>query len=211
MICHQADLHPPRELLSFVERQIRNARSCSGVERRSDRRYLMAVPVLAQPVDAEHNPIGGAFAVVTRDISPKSIGLVHTDKVDHQWLALQMRLAGELVNVLVEVLWCEPLGPFEYVGGRFVAKLDSFPRNNGDAPAKGANDDPSAKSPTPSTARSARLDWEPSAERNSLAPSIPRHTAGLRQAARAVRRTDPRSEAPDGSGKDESASLPTST
>ena len=88
----------------------------------------MAVPVLAQPVDTEHNPIGDPFPMVTRDISSTGIGLVHTDKVEHQLLALQMRLAGKLVNVVVQVLWCQSLGPFEYLGGRFVAKLDGFPR-----------------------------------------------------------------------------------
>ena len=92
----------------------------------------MVVPALVQPVDEKFNAIGDCFTVVTRDISPKGIGLVHSRRLDQKLLALQMRLADEEVNVVVEVLWCRPFGPFEYIGGRFVAKLNGFPGRNGD-------------------------------------------------------------------------------
>ncbi len=119
---------PPKELVSFVERQVRNARTYRGVERRSDRRYLMVVPVLVQPVDEQSNAMGAPFAVVTRDISPKGIGLVHSEPIDHRWVALQMSLAGEEVNVGAEVLWSKAFGPFYYIGADFIAKLERFPR-----------------------------------------------------------------------------------
>jgi hypothetical protein len=208
MIRQQADLQPPRELLSFVERQIRNAPRHTGPERRSENRYLMAVPVLVQPVDKKHNPIGDAFAAVTRDISPTAIGLVHTEEVAHRLLAIQMRLADELVNVIVELLWCEPLGPFEYLGARFVAKLDSFPRNGNDATDLGALGDRSPKSLPPSTRPSARFDRKPNGNRNSTAPSIPCCAGGSREATVASRTTDPSAESSDRAPKDGRAGLP---
>jgi hypothetical protein len=122
---------PPRELVSFVKRQLRNAETYTGVERRSEGRHWMVVPVLVQPVDEQFRAIGAPFAVVTRDISPKGIGLVHSEPIEHQWLALQMSLAGEQVNVAAEVLWCKGFGPFYYVGGEFVAKLEGFPQPSG--------------------------------------------------------------------------------
>ncbi len=117
---------PPAELVSFVERQVRNARTYAGVERRSDKRYMMAIPVLVQPVDEQSNAVGVPFAAVTRDISPRGIGLAHTEPIVHGLLALRMTLAGEEVNLVAEVQWCRALGPFYYVGAKFVSKLEDF-------------------------------------------------------------------------------------
>lgn len=119
---------PPDELVSFVERQIRNARPYAGVERRSDKRYLMAMPILVQPLDEQSNAVAVPFTAMTRDISPRGIGLVHTEPIEHGMLALRMSLAGEQVNLVAEVRWCRAFGPFYYVGAHFVSKLDSFPK-----------------------------------------------------------------------------------
>ncbi len=72
--------------------------------------------------------IGDPFVVVSRDISAKAIGLVHSERVDETLLALQMFLADEEVNLVAEVLWCKALGPYYYLGGKFIRKLDSLPR-----------------------------------------------------------------------------------
>jgi hypothetical protein len=114
---------PIPELVSFVKRQIRNAELRVGPERRSDRRHAIVAPVLAQPVDQDLNAVGDPFALVTRDISSKGIGLVHSKSIDQGLLTLQMRLADEDVKLVAEILWCKPLGPFYYAGGRFVSKL----------------------------------------------------------------------------------------
>jgi hypothetical protein len=87
----------------------------------------MVVPVLAQPVDEEFNAIGDPFAIVTRDISSKGVGVVHLRPIAHRFLALQMRLGDEDVNLVAEISWCRPLGPFYYAGGSFVSKLTRFP------------------------------------------------------------------------------------
>lgn len=114
---------PPTELVSFVERHIRDVGVYRGAERRSDRRCLMVVPVTAQPLDDQLSAVGRPFVAVTRDISPTGIGLVHSAPIDETLLALQMFLADEEVNLVVEVVWCRALGPFYYFGGDFVAKL----------------------------------------------------------------------------------------
>jgi hypothetical protein len=116
---------PPAELVSFVERQIRNARTYAGVERRSDKRHLMAMPILVQPLDEQSNAVGVPFAAMTRDISPRAIGLVHTEPIEHELLGVRMSLAGEEVNLVAEVEWCRALGPFYYVGAKFVSKLEN--------------------------------------------------------------------------------------
>jgi hypothetical protein len=118
---------PPPELVSFVERYVRKAAPQTHNDRRRGPRRLMVVPVRAQPVDEEFHPIGDSFDVVTRDISPQGIGIVHTHRVHHKRLALQLRIMDKEINFVVEVAWCKAMGPYEYVGGRLVAKLDRFP------------------------------------------------------------------------------------
>jgi hypothetical protein len=120
-------LQPPASLVSFVKRQLRDVHLQWDVDRREEERHLMLVSVLAQPVDEQYRALGEPFALVTRDISKKGIGLVHTEPIRDNLLAIQMSLAGEEVNVVVRLLWSKALGPFYYIGGKFVAKLVSFP------------------------------------------------------------------------------------
>jgi hypothetical protein len=119
---------PPAELVSFVKRRLRDGHFQRDVDCREEERHLMLVSVLAQPVDEQYRAMGKPFALVTRDISKKGIGLVHTEAITDNLLAVQMSLAGEEVNLVVRLLWSKPLGPFYYLGGEFVAKLASFPR-----------------------------------------------------------------------------------
>lgn len=118
---------PPPELVSFVERYVRKAALNTHNDRRREPRRLMVVPVRVQPVDEEFRPIGDSFDVVTRDIAPHGVGIVHTHRVHHKRLALQLCIMDEEINFVVEVTWCKAMGPYEYVGGRLVAKLDRFP------------------------------------------------------------------------------------
>lgn len=118
---------PPAELISFVERQIRIARPYKGLERRSEKRCLMAIPVLVQPVDEQCNAVGSPFVAMTRDISSRGIGLVHTGPIEHEILALRMWLAGKEVDRVAAVVWCRALGPFYYAGANFVSKFGESP------------------------------------------------------------------------------------
>ena len=118
---------PSAQLVSFVEQQIRKAWLNGNVERRSENRCHMTVPVLVQPVDSQHNATGDPFSVVTRDISPKGVGLMHSEPIDQTLLALQMTFADEPANLVAEVQWCNELGSVYYIGCAFVAQLASFP------------------------------------------------------------------------------------
>jgi len=44
-----------------------------------------------------------------------------------------MRVADEDVKLLTEVAWQRPLGPFEYIGCRAVARLNEFPGQDASA------------------------------------------------------------------------------
>ena len=122
---------PPAEVIAFVERQIRKARPYKGLERRSDKRYLVATPVWVQPVDAQSNPIGEPFAAVTRDISLEGMGLVHTKPIECDTVALRFSGEGKEVERVAAILWCKALGPFYYVGANFVGKFEKVTPNAG--------------------------------------------------------------------------------
>ena len=92
---------PPAELVAFVEKEIRRARPYGGLERRSDKRYLVAMPVVVQPVDEQSNAIGLPFVAVTRDISASGIGLVHTKPIEQGMVALRLSFEGKEVELVV--------------------------------------------------------------------------------------------------------------
>ena len=118
---------PPKELVDFAKRQVFNAKFRGRIERRSESRYEMVVPVLVQPVDDDFRAIDSPFRIVTRDISPRGAGLIHFAPIPHNKLALQMCIANTTVNLVARVVWCKPLGPFHGTGVEFIAKLDAFP------------------------------------------------------------------------------------
>ena len=122
---------PPAEMIAFVERRIRNARPYMGLERRSDKRRLIAIPVWVQPVDAQSNPICEPFAAVTRDISLEGMGLVHTKPIECDTVALRFSWEGKEVERVAAILWCKALGPFYYVGANFVSKFEGVTPNAG--------------------------------------------------------------------------------
>jgi len=125
-----ADLGAPAELVSFVRRQVTNSTIYGGGERRAEERESLVVPVLVQPVDKSLRPVGDPFTAVTRDISRSGIGLVYFERVPHCLLAIQARIAGEDVKLVVEIVWQESMGPFEYIGCVAVARLRAFPGQN---------------------------------------------------------------------------------
>jgi CheY-like chemotaxis protein len=123
MIEISTSLVPPAAMLSFVQMHVAKV----GNYDPSEKEHLTVVPVLAQPVDDKFDPVAPPRAVVTRDISSKSIGLVHSTPFRDPLLALQMLLGDEQVNIVVELQWSMNLGVYHYSGGRIVSALASFP------------------------------------------------------------------------------------
>jgi hypothetical protein len=116
-----------QELIDFARRQLVNAVMYKGDERRRDQRYPMMLPVLVVPVDEDNQAIGEMFEVISRDVASNSIGLFHTEKISHHRVAIHMLLANTEVNLVIEVTWEGPQGPFRGFGGRYVDKIAKFP------------------------------------------------------------------------------------
>ncbi len=115
---------PPSELIQFVDRLAKESLR-SHVDERTFSRYKLTVEVWVQPVNGDFSPLDRPFTAVTRDISTGGIGLMHTRAVRDKYLWLRLVApGGGMINVVVEVLRCRPIGMFYEIGAKFVAKLD---------------------------------------------------------------------------------------
>ncbi len=116
-----------KELVDFARRQLVNATMYKGDERRREERHPMMLPVLVVPVDEDNQPIDDPLEVIARDVSPTSVGLIHSDPIRHERLAIHMTLAGTDVDLVIALTWKCHLGPFYGSAGTYVEKLSRFP------------------------------------------------------------------------------------
>ncbi len=114
---------PEKDVSRLIQELIDKQEKFRGDERRATKRYPMACPVVAVPIDDQEKP-GEAFAAITRDISSQGISIYHTRPVHEPYLAIQWNVdEAEQLRVLVEVVRCRPVGPFFYeIGGMFVTQ-----------------------------------------------------------------------------------------
>ena len=122
-------VHPSEELKAFVdgliERLTAEGLYYKGPDRRRELRHTVAVDVNVVPLDNELQPIGEGFAATTRDISSGGLSLIHFDRLDCPFLAVEITTPGDErpFRAAVEVLRCRPIGPYFQVAGKFVTKL----------------------------------------------------------------------------------------
>ena len=120
-------LQPSQLLIAFAQRQVSRARFYPDHERRNESRHLIAMPVTVVPIDRRLNPIAPAMAMMTRDISSQGVGLIYEQELEHALIALQLALPGEDANLIAEVRWTQPMGPFYHIGCKVIDKLAHFP------------------------------------------------------------------------------------
>ncbi len=116
-----------QELSDFAKRQFLSSTVYKGGERQQDKRHTMAIPVVIIALDEENQPVGDPIEVITRDVSPTSIGFFHTENLDSDRLAVKLQLADTEVNLVVLMEWHADAGPFYGMGGSYIEKLNSFP------------------------------------------------------------------------------------
>jgi hypothetical protein len=98
-----------------------------GPDRRKTTRMAVAVAVRLQPMDERLAAVGESFTAITRDISSAGVGLVSTRPVKAPFLLLQFPTAesaeARLVQWVVRVERCAPLGEFHDLGTSFIAPV----------------------------------------------------------------------------------------
>ena len=121
-------IHPPEDISTFVDNLIKRLTQeglyYQGPDRRREPRHAVAIQMSAIPLDDGLQPVGNGFVATTRDISSAGISLIHFDRLDCPFLAVEIAIPRERsFQAAVEVLRCRPIGPYFEVAGKFVTKL----------------------------------------------------------------------------------------
>ena len=118
---------PSAALMAFVKRQVSYAEPFTGKDRRTVPRLLLGMPVIVQGVENDLSLVGEPRAMVTRDISPRGMGLVYEQPFHHCRIVVRLSYPEEGKILAAEVRWTKPMGPFYQLGCAIIARLESFP------------------------------------------------------------------------------------
>ena len=118
---------PSAALVAFVKRQVSYAERFTGKEQRTVPRLLQVMPVIVQGVENDLSLVGKPRAMVTRDISPRGMGLVYEQPFHHCRIVVRLSYPEEVKILTAEIRWTKPLGPFYQLGCAITGRLESFP------------------------------------------------------------------------------------
>ena len=128
MSAQQALAQSPEVVVNFVRQLIEEQHRCVGIERRSDERESISVPVMVQPLDDQYEPQGPPFTALTRNLSGGGIGLLHNEPVSNSYIQVRLRnRASETLDVVANVRHCSFQDGHYLIGGRFVIRWDQSP------------------------------------------------------------------------------------
>lgn len=92
-----------------------------GIERRDVERTNVTMPVQITALDNHLNPLAYQYHGITRDISPKGIGLVATNPVGLTYVTLNFQpYYGESFTAVGKVIRCDEIGYYFTIGCEFV-------------------------------------------------------------------------------------------
>lgn len=108
----------------LVAQQLRNRVDCEAMavqDARRDKRLTRSISVSVQPLDGDFRPDGDLFWVVSRDISPKGMGLISQEPFGFEYV--RTGLLNENVTVISRVRHNSSIGesyPLFLVGIEFM-------------------------------------------------------------------------------------------
>jgi hypothetical protein len=138
---NQTLIHPPEDVADFVDglitKLIQNGRYFMAADRRAETRHPVAIQVSVMPLHSDLQPAGEPFIATTKDISHASITIIHFEPVEAPLLAIQLTdVGGSVLHSAVDVLRCQPVGPYFEIVGKYVTKIyDPKPKSPEAAPA----------------------------------------------------------------------------
>ncbi len=104
----------------------------ADVEQRDNQRHPLSVTLLVQPLNADLQPDGETFRVITRDVSAGGFGFVHAERIKQKYLKI-LTSDQSRTELLVEVQHCTALGELGLLyltGVRLRQDLDPGPLMN---------------------------------------------------------------------------------
>ena len=110
-----------KELRSFLD-LLASVYFFDGADRRTEPRMRITLPVVIERLDENGERLEYPIRGVTRDLSHSGIGFVCQDPVGTKHVAFQLSSpCGVSIEVIAEVLRCEPIGYYYNVGCKFVS------------------------------------------------------------------------------------------
>ena len=108
------------EISQFIDSIDGKVQSFEGVERRSWRRYVVAIPTLVFRLDDQDKTCGAPMRAVTRDISVGGISIIHSEPIQDERLKLRLfSPSGKTIQAFVDVRRCQPMGNYFEIAGEF--------------------------------------------------------------------------------------------
>lgn len=123
-IATQACLVGPEDLRRLVK--LLAIHDHSGPERRQQKRYPIAAPVVTVPLGSNFRISGTPAMMVTSNVSRSGLALVHTATTTAPYLAIDFSPTEGLdeTHVILEVTRIRSLGLAYELGGRFLAQIE---------------------------------------------------------------------------------------
>jgi hypothetical protein len=123
MITNRIQLRSAEEIAALVEQWTCGVGTTRQPDRRSEPRYAVDLPALAQPLNEHLEPEGEPFETRVRDLSASGMRLACPTTVNHKRLAIQIESPqGKSRQLVLEVLWCRRCGDHYDLGGRLMTR-----------------------------------------------------------------------------------------
>jgi hypothetical protein len=120
--------HPGKHEFFLVAQELRTIRGEHSPNRRNDRRTkreTRTISISVQPLDEDFQAVEDPFWVVSRDISPKGLGLICHDPIEHEYV--RIGLLNEKITAIGRIRHNTPIGetyPLYLVGIEFLQETD---------------------------------------------------------------------------------------
>ena len=108
-------------IAEFIDDLTSDTQDFDGRDRRSEKQYLIAVPVALIPIDGSGLQLGAGRTGVTRNIPESSIAIYLTAAFDGDFVLLTFeRPENKAFSLVAQVTRRRRIGPYWEIVGRFV-------------------------------------------------------------------------------------------
>ncbi len=113
----------PEDIFALIQ-QLSESRQVQPLDdRRIHKRQFIFLPVQVTFLDSDGEPLGKPIDAITRDLSMAGLGILSTSAEIGDTAVIRFEESGE--NVRVDVVYCQPCGPFFQIGTHFSVDWDA--------------------------------------------------------------------------------------
>lgn len=120
-------LATPEAIFETVNLALEKAQSHDFfADRRISERTTVHLPIHIQIIDQDGHPVGDAFEAITRDVSVGGIGIMSQQHIASEQVFVRFTSLDTVMSTLIlDIRYCNQIGPFYFAGGSFCADWSS--------------------------------------------------------------------------------------